>query len=61
MQTDLPGKVLLTESVNQWKIFDTYKRYEELRERREMEDDKEVEENETADEDALVGDIKPLR
>ena len=59
IQTDPPGKLVYTESVNQGIIFDTYKRYEKVREEKEKAaEDKENEENE---EDVAPPELKPVR
>ena len=53
IQCEEPERILFTDTVNQWTIFDTYKMYEELRDRREKEE--EAEEEDTGE------DIKTLR
>ena len=59
IQTDRTEKILFSASVNQWRIFDTYKRYEEVRDQREREDEKE--EEEPAEDTENAADVKPSR
>ena len=50
---------MFSASVNQWRIFDTYKRYEGVRDQREREDEKE--EEEPAEDTENAADVKPSR
>ena len=63
IQTDSPGKLIYCDTVNQWIIYDSYKRFEKIKEEREKvaEAKEQEKEDEEAEDEGAAQDTKPAR